>query len=145
MQHCRDGLSKPEETLACCKSQTATTVHETNVYRLALPTNVTLTSSQCKTTSVILISILHPDVEVSYGNNPKKTWNRFILQHHQSGRWSGRSDVKKIFSKSCQQKTASAFDLALINKLAFYEAVCKSKLSRREYVKQAFEESLVRH
>ena len=72
--------------------------HETSLFTFTQTAVVTLTSYQCeKQKSVVIMSTLHPDVEISSHNNPKKKpdtvlfYNRTKLGLTSLIRWPGNT------------------------------------------------------
>jgi len=106
-----------------------------------------LTCYQCKKAkSVIILTTLHPDVEVSSENNTKKK-PETVLFHNKT---KAGVDVVDQMSRKYSVKAASrrwpvhvfynVIHLAIINSWVLYKETCRSRISRREHMQRVAEE-----
>ena len=121
--------------------------HETSLFASTQTTTVTLTSYQCiKRKSVIIMSTLHPDVEIPSDNNPKKKPETVLFYN----KTKADVDVIDQMTRKYSVKAASrrwpihvfynVIDLALINSWILFRDICKSGISRRKFAQRVVEE-----
>ena len=121
--------------------------HETSLFTTTQSESVTLTSYQCKKhKSVLIMSTLHPDVEISSHNNPKKKPETVLFYN----KTKAGVDVIDQMARKYSVKAASrrwpihvfynVIDLALINSWVLFREICKSSISRRKFIQSVVEE-----
>ena len=121
--------------------------HETSLFTSTQTAVVTLTSYQCKKQkSVVIMSTLHPDVEISSYNNPKIKLETVLFYN----KTKAGVDVIDQMARKYTVKAANrrlpihvfynVIDLALINSWILFQDVCKSGISRRKFIQQVVEE-----
>ena len=121
--------------------------HETSLFTLRQTAAVTLTSYQCKKQkSVVIMSTLHPDVEIPSQNNPKKKPETILFYNKtKAGVYVIDQMTRKYSVKAASRRWPihvfyNVIDLALINSWILFSYICKSNISRRKFIQRVAEE-----
>ena len=121
--------------------------HKTSLFTSTQTAALTLISYQCKKQkSVVIMSTLHPDVEIPSHNNPKiKSETVLFYNKTKVGvdiidQMARKHSVKVASKRWPIHIFYSVIDLALINSWIFFQDICKSGISYRKFIQQVVEE-----
>lgn len=129
------------------KAKIKKSVLETEAFRTTDNVTATLTSYQCKVSkSVLILSTLHPNVEVATENNLKQKPEPILFYNATKA----GVDVIDQMTRTSSVKAGSrrwpihvfynVLDLALINSWITYRKVLSSNISRRQFIQRLCEE-----
>ena len=122
-------------------------LHATDVFKYDGNLNLTLTSYQCKTSkSVVVLSSLHPDVQIPEEQNPKQKPETILFYNSTKVGVDVFDQMARMYSVKAASRRwpvhvfYNIIDMGLINSWIIYKSVCKSSISRKEYIQKIVED-----
>jgi len=122
-------------------------LHETTVMKHEGNTPMTLTSYQCKKSKcVLLLSTLHPDVQIPIEGNHKKKPDTILFYNKNKVAVDVIDQMSRMYSTKARSRRwpmhvfYNVIDMALVNSHIIYKHVCSSNVSRRVFIQKVCEE-----
>lgn len=120
-------------------------LHDTLILKTS--NNTTLTSYQCKKTkSVAILSTLHPDVIIPREYNPKKKPETVLFYNKNKVGVDVIDQMSRTYSTRAGSRRwpmhvfYNVLDFCLINAWIAYKSVCRSTISRRQFIHKVCED-----